>query len=42
VPALRASILFVVSNHALTRVATYFRRFAPGFVARSIEAQGCQ
>ncbi len=30
VPAFQASILFVSRNHALTRAATYFRRFAPG------------
>ena len=33
VPALRASILFVISDHALTRVAAYCRRVAPGFFA---------
>ena len=30
VPAFQASILFVSRNHALTRVATYSGRFAPG------------
>ena len=32
VPAFQASILSVSGNHALTRVATYFRRFAPGLL----------
>ncbi len=32
VPAFQASILFVSRNHALMRVATYFRRFAPGLL----------
>ncbi len=32
VPAFQASILFVSRNHALTRVATYSRRFAPGLL----------
>ena len=40
VPALRASILCLVSNHALTRVATHCRRFAPLFFAYPVEAQG--
>jgi len=40
VPALRASILFVVCNHALTRVAIPCRRFAPLFFAHPVEAQG--
>jgi len=40
VPALRASILCLVSNHALTRVATHCRRFAPLFFAYAVEAQG--
>jgi hypothetical protein len=39
VPAPRASVLFVIRNHPLTRVATHFRRFAPGLHARPIEAQ---
>ena len=42
VPAFQASILFVVCNHALTRVATDCRRFTPGFFAHSVEAQGGQ
>ena len=42
VPAFQASILFVVCNHALTRVAIPCRRFAPRFFAHSVEAQGCQ
>ncbi len=32
VPAFQASIPFVVFDHALTRVATSFRRFAPGLL----------
>jgi hypothetical protein len=39
VPAFQASILFVSRNHALTRVAMYFRRFAPGSPAHSIEGR---
>jgi len=39
VPAPRASVLLVIRNHALTRVATHFQRFAPGLYARPIEAQ---
>jgi len=35
VPALQASILFFARNHALTRVATPCRRFAPLFYAHS-------
>ena len=35
------SVLFVVRNHALTRVATHCRCFAPGVFAHPIEAQGC-
>jgi len=35
VPAFQASSLFVVCNHALTRVAIDCRRFAPLFFARS-------
>ena len=42
VPAFQASILFVVCNHALTRVATACRRFAPRFLAHPAKAQGCQ
>jgi hypothetical protein len=42
VPAFQASILFVSRNHALTCVATYFRRFGPGSPAHSIEEQGWQ
>ena len=37
VPAFQASIPFVVGSHALTRAATYFRRFAP---PPSLEAPG--
>ena len=33
VPAVPASILFFARNHALTRVATHLRRFAPGLFA---------
>ncbi len=32
VPALRASVSPVIRDHALTRVATDFRRFAPGLL----------
>jgi len=42
VPALQASIPFLARNHALTRVATNFRRFAPGLPAQPIEAHGTQ
>jgi len=42
VPAFRASILFFVRIHALTRVAIPCRRFAPRFFAHSVEARGCQ
>jgi len=34
--------LSVVCNHALTRVATACRRFAPHFSAHPLEAQGCR
>jgi len=37
VPAFQASILFATCNHALTRVATYCRRFAPRFFAHPVE-----
>jgi hypothetical protein len=42
VPAFQASILLAACNHALTRVAISCRRFAPRFLARPAEAQGCQ
>ncbi len=41
VTAFQASVLFVQRNHALTRVATSCRRFAPGsFATRSMRKLG--
>ncbi len=37
VPALRASVRYFAFNHALTRAATHYRRFAPGLFVKRVE-----